>query len=428
MMPLLRAYRGLTSAGLPIIDLFLRGRVKQGKENLSRIEERRGLASVKRPEGPLLWIHAASLGETQSILSLIDRLRRDKPKLNILMTTGTVTSADLIRDRQPKKTIHQFIPVDRIAWVRRFLNHWKPDLAIWVESEFWPNLLLESKERNIPIILLNARISDRSYKRWKQAQNSAGLLMSCFSIILAQDESVSKRLHSLGAKDVRTIGNLKTEALPLPANASELLVLQDEIGTRPVWLAASTHEGEENIAGEVHKSLLKNVPRILTIIAPRHPQRAENIYKTLSKNGLIISRRSLKESITENVDIYLVDSTGELGLFYRIAQIVFIGGSLIPHGGQNLLEAALLNCAILHGPHMDNFIDIAEELKKADACIKINDAVGLTREIERLHSKIDDAKKMAKAGVIIAKSHHGILDEVLETLEPFLTKVEANKR
>ena len=428
MMPLLRAYRGLTSAGLPIINLLLQRRVKQGKENVSRIEERRGLASEKRPDGPLLWIHAASLGETQSILSLIDRLSSDRPSLNILMTTGTVTSADLIRDRKPKKTIHQFMPVDRITWIRRFLNHWKPDLVIWVESEFWPNLLLETKARNTPIVLLNARISERSYKRWKQAQNSAELLMSCFSIILAQDNLVSKRLQSLGAKDVRTMGNLKTEALPLPANASELLVLQDEIGTRPVWLAASTHESEEFVAGEVHKSLVKTVPQILTIIVPRHPQRAENIYKELSKNGLIISRRSLKESITEDVDIYLVDSTGELGLFYRIAQIVFIGGSLIPHGGQNLLEAALLNCAILHGPHMDNFIDIAEELEKANACIKINDAKDLAREIEKLLFKFDDAEKMAKAGIIIAKSHHGILDYVLETLEPFLNKIEAIRR
>mgnify|MGYP001446778791 CR=1 FL=1 len=428
MMPLLRAYRGLTSAGLPIINLLLQRRVKQGKENVSRIEERRGLASEKRPDGPLLWIHAASLGETQSILSLIDRLSSDRPSLNILMTTGTVTSADLIRDRKPKKTIHQFMPVDRITWIRRFLNHWKPDLVIWVESEFWPNLLLETKARNTPIVLLNARISERSYKRWKQAQNSAELLMSCFSIILAQDNLVSKRLQSLGAKDVRTMGNLKTEALPLPANASELLVLQDEIGTRPVWLAASTHESEEIVAGEVHKSLVKTVPQILTIIVPRHPQRAENIYKELSKNGLIISRRSLKESITEDVDIYLVDSTGELGLFYRIAQIVFIGGSLIPHGGQNLLEAALLNCAILHGPHMDNFIDIAEELEKANACIKINDAKDLAREIEKLLFKFDDAEKMAKAGIIIAKSHHGILDNVLETLEPFLNKIEAIRR
>ena len=428
MMPLLRAYRGLTSAGLPIINLLLQRRVKQGKENVSRIEERRGLASEKRPDGPLLWIHAASLGETQSILSLIDRLSSDRPSLNILMTTGTVTSADLIRDRKPKKTIHQFMPVDRITWIRRFLNHWKPDLVIWVESEFWPNLLLETKARNTPIVLLNARISERSYKRWKQAQNSAELLMSCFSIILAQDNLVSKRLQSLGAKDVRTMGNLKTEALPLPANASELLVLQDEIGTRPVWLAASTHESEEIVAGEVHKSLVKTVPQILTIIVPRHPQRAENIYKELSKNGLIISRRSLKESITEDVDIYLVDSTGELGLFYRIAQIVFIGGALIPHGGQNLLEAALLNCAILHGPHMDNFIDIAEELEKANACIKINDAKDLAREIEKLLFKFDDAEKMAKAGIIIAKSHHGILDNVLETLEPFLNKIEAIRR
>ena len=173
---------------------------------------------------------------------------------------------------------------------------------------------------------------------------------------------------------------------------------------------------------------MKTVPQILTIIVPRHPQRAENIYKELSKNGLIISRGSLKESITEDVDIYLVDSTGELGLFYRIAQIVFIGGSLIPHGGQNLLEAALLNCAILHGPHMDNFIDIAEELEKANACIKINDAKDLAREIEKLLFKFDDAEKMAKAGIIIAKSHHGILDYVLETLEPFLNKIEAIRR
>ena len=284
-LPLLGLYRGLTTAGLPLIQLLLRRRAARGKEDPSRIDERRGVASLQRPDGPLLWLHAASLGEAQSVLVLIDRMVRERPTLNVLMTTGTVTSAKLMEERLPKRALHQFVPVDRPAWVRRFLDYWRPDLAVWVESELWPNLLLETAARGTPMVLLNARISAGSHTGWKRARGLAQRLLSSFSLVLAQDETIAGRLRDLGAANVTVSGNLKTAAAPLPATAAELLALQDAIGARPVWLAASTHDGEEAIAGAVHAAIAQNRPGLLTIIAPRHPQRAAEIAAHLKREG-----------------------------------------------------------------------------------------------------------------------------------------------
>ncbi|MBC93160.1 MAG: 3-deoxy-D-manno-octulosonic acid transferase [Rhodospirillaceae bacterium] len=418
-------YQLITSAGLPIIELLLRWRIIMGKEEAVRIEERRGVASLYRPRGPLIWIHAASLGEAQSVLIFIERLIHERPSLNILVTTGTVTSASLMKERLPKQAFHQFVPVDRLTWVRRFLNYWKPDLAIWVESELWPNLLLETSSRKIKMVLLNGRISASSYNMWNKFSKLAHRLLSTFTIVLTQDDVSAERFRTLGAKNIIISGNLKTSASPLPANASSLLEIQDLTGDRPLWLAASTHASEEIIIGQAHNIIRRKIPNLLTIIAPRHPQRSKQITKSLKEEGLVIARRDLAEKITDNTDIYLVDRTGELGLFYRITKIAFIGGSLIKHGGQNLHEAALLRCVVIHGPHMNNFQQIADSLSSAGASLVVNSTEKLAASVEALLTNPKNTDKMAEIAAETVKLDDSVLEQVMFSLSPLLELVES---
>ncbi|MBO6783190.1 MAG: 3-deoxy-D-manno-octulosonic acid transferase, partial [Alphaproteobacteria bacterium] len=333
-------YRAVTTAGLPLIELLIQQRTMRGKEEPTRVDERRGIPSIERPRGPLVWIHAASIGEAQSVLSLIERILRTSPDLNVLMTTGTVTSAKLMEERLPRRAIHQYVPIDRPRWVGRFLDYWRPGAGLWVESELWPNLVLESRKRGIPLALVNARMSERSRQGWGRAPRLAHTLLSSFDTILAQDEDIAERLRALGAGHVSVTGNLKLAAAPLPATAAELTELQDAIGDRPVWLAASTHRTEEDAVGSVHAGLADRLPGLLTIIAPRHPQRGEEVEQALERAGLRVARRSKLEAIAPDTDIYLADATGLMGQLYRVSPLAFVGGSLIPHGGQNMLEAA----------------------------------------------------------------------------------------
>lgn len=426
MPTMLFLYQFITSAGLPIIQLLLKWRIIMGKEEAARIEERRGVASIYRPKGSLIWIHAASLGEAQSVLIFIERLIHERPSMNILVTTGTVTSAHLMKERLPKQAFHQFVPVDRLTWVKRFLDYWRPDLAIWVESELWPNLLLETSARGTNMVLLNGRISTDSFIMWKKVRKLASRLLSTFTLVLAQDDISAERFRILGAKNIIISGNLKTSASPLPANASSLLEIQDSIGNRPLWLAASTHASEETIIGQVHAIIIKKIPNLLTIIAPRHPQRSKQIVKALKEEGLIVARRSLAEKITKNTDIYLVDRTGELGLFYRVTKIAFIGGSLVKHGGQNLLEAALLKCVILHGPHMTNFQQIANSLSSAGASLVVNNTEALADSVKSLLVNPKNANKMAEIAAETIKLDDSVLEQVIFNLAPLLELIESN--
>lgn len=422
-LPLLGLYRGLTTVGLPLIQLLLRRRIARGKEDPTRIDERRGIASLRRPEGPLLWLHAASIGEAQSVLVLIDRLLRDRPALNVLMTTGTVTSAELMVNRLPRRALHQFVPIDRPAWVRSFLDYWRPDVAVWVESELWPNLLLQTAARGTPMVLLNARISAGSHSGWQRARGLARRLLSQFCVVLAQDEQIAARLSDLGARDVQVSGNLKAAAAPLPATAADLADLQEAIGDRPVWLAASTHEGEEAMVAEAHRAIAERIPGLLTILAPRHPQRGTAIAALLARHGLAVARRTLSQPITAETDVYLADSTGELGLFYRLVPVAFVGGSLVPHGGQNMLEAAQLKCAILHGPHVANFQGLATSLAAAGASRQVADAAALAASVAALLASPPEAAAMAEAGVAAAAVQGGVLERVVGALAPLLEPI-----
>src|SRR5690349_21323236 len=354
-------YRGLTEIGGPAIRLYLARRRAAGKEDPVRRLERLGVASCPRPPGRLAWFHAASVGESVSVLVLIHRLTERYPDLSVLITTGTVTSAELMAKRLPARALHHYVPVDRMPYVRRFLDHWKPDLALWIESEIWPNLLSEIGRRRIPAALVNARMSAGSFRNWGRVPGFIGPLLSVFRLCLAQTEAEADRLRHLGARDVRCVGNLKFSAEPLPADPAVLEVLRHAFKDRPVWLLASSHPGEEEVAADVHAALRDRLPGLLTVIAPRHPQRGGEIGALLAGRGLAAVRRSDGALPGAEHEVYVADTVGELGLFFRLAPVVCIGGSLVPHGGHNPVEPAQLGCAVLYGPHMTNFSEVSAQ-------------------------------------------------------------------
>jgi 3-deoxy-D-manno-octulosonic-acid transferase len=421
MLPLL--YRTLTWPLAPLVVAYLKQRRKRGKEHPVRFRERQGVSSAPRPCAPLVWMHAASVGEATAILGLIERLLQSRPELEILITTGTVTSACLLESRLPARARHQFVPADLPHWIARFLDHWQPDLALWVESELWPNLVLATHARGIPMVLVNGRLSERSYRRWRWWPGLIGPVLSAFNLCLAQDEDQAARFRLLGARQVRTVGDLKAAAVALPINRSELLQLHGWIGSRPVWLAASTHDGEEQIAARVHRHLAAEHPDLLTIIVPRHPARGDTISAMLTGEGLRIACRSRQEPVTRETDIYLADTMGELGHFYRLAGIAFIGGSLVAKGGHNPFEAARLGCAVLHGPDMSNCAGMAAGLAAGGAAETVSGAAELAQAVSALLVDSKLRSERAAAGARIAAAGLGILDAVLERLAPWLDRL-----
>jgi 3-deoxy-D-manno-octulosonic-acid transferase len=411
---ILGLYRLLTTLGGPLIRHYLGRRLARGKEDPARFAERMGEAGLPRPQGGLVWLHAASVGEAVSMLPVVGALRK-RPGLFVLVTTGTVTSAAMMKERLPEGVLHQFVPVDRLAWVRRFLDHWRPDLALWTESEFWPNLLLETARRDIPLVLLNGRVSARSFRRWLKLRGTIGRLLSCFVLCLGQTEEDARRLATLGASKTGCFGNLKFAAPALPADEAALAALMAELDGRPRWLAASTHPGEEVLAARIHKALA--LPGLATLIVPRHPNRGAEIAAELEKMGLEPTRRSLGQKVGE---IHIADTLGELGLFYRASPLVFVGKSLVGEGGQNPLEPARLGASVLFGPHMGNFADIAARMQEAGAAKQVADEAAL---VAALAGRLADPALVAAEGEaarIFASAEDGVLAAVIEAIEPWL--------
>lgn len=421
-MSLFYAYRAATRLLGPALYIYLNRRKKRGKEDPGRIGERFGHPSAVRPKGHLLWIHGASVGESLSALPVIDEIRRRYPELSILVTTGTVTSAELMHARLPEGVIHQFIPIDRQVCVARFLHHWKPDIALWLESDLWPNLLTKAQKAGVKLALLNGRISEKSFKGYSRFPSFIRPVIAAFDLVLTQGDDETARFESLGATSVKTVGNLKFAAPPLPADVGELAKLEEQIGNRPVWLASSTFDGEERIAGDIHKKLAHEQAGLLTIIVPRHPNRADDIEADLIAQGLQVARRSLGHAITPGTDIYLADTIGELGLFYRIAPVCFMGKTLCASGGQNPLEPARLNCAILHGPDMSNFTIISEEMRAAGASRMATDADDLGRQVGALLRDHASAKKIADAALDYANSKAEVLTRTVDALRPLMAQ------
>ncbi|HEY9079221.1 3-deoxy-D-manno-octulosonic acid transferase [Magnetovibrio sp.] len=422
----LSLYRMGTTLGGPLIRLYLNHRLKRGKEDPARFQERLGHPSLPRPSGKVVWMHAASVGEALSVLALVERVLAEYPGWSVLVTTGTVTSARLMAQRLPQGAVHQYVPVDRVSYVRRFLEHWRPDLALWVESEFWPNMVIETRASAIPMVVLNGRMSEKSFNKWRKSPAMIARLLAAFPLILAQSAQDGERFHKLGAKNVDVVGNLKFAAKPLPVDDEALAKLKTVIGTRPVWLAASTHDGEEAICGRVHTMLKVRKPDLLTIIAPRHPERGTVVAAELTAQGLNVARRANGDAISTATDVYIADTLGELGLFYRLCKIVFMGKTLASGGGQNPIEPSALSCALIFGKDMSNFQDISSTLVKTGAARWVADETELCAAVEMLMNDEKARETAAISAFDTARAEAGVLDRVLHALAPYFQTVQAN--
>ena len=381
MLPYL--YSMIMRCAMPYLRFVLKRRLKRGKEHPKRYPERMGQFTKKRPQGALIWLHGASVGESLSILPIVSRILTEYPNTHILVTTGTVTSAKLMEERLPKQAFHQFIPMDSPLWCQNFLDHWQPDAVIWLESDFWPNLLMEMKRRDIPAVLVNARMSERSFRRWKLG--GAGFLrhiLTGFHFCLAQNEAEQKRLQYFGHQNVFVTSNLKYASDPLPVNKNAKTKLQKIIGARPVWQFASTHPGEERLAAQIHQNLSGKIKGLLTVIIPRHLDRGEDVYKEIANMGLKAVRRSENQDMTPDVDIYIADTIGEMGLFFDTIDLVVMGGSFVPHGGHNPIEPAQFGCAVMYGPHMFNFKTICHDFETAKAAYALPGSDALEQKLK----------------------------------------------
>lgn len=415
-------YRYLTHAARPFLNIWPHVRARQGKEISHRISERFGIAKTPRPMGQIVWFHAASNGEALSALPLIEYFLNLETPPYIVVTTMTVTAAHLIESRTPKTHVtHQFIPYDHPSWIKKFHAHWQPDMAVWIESELWPNHLAELKKRNIPSVLVNARLSDRSVKRWTMARHWFQSMMSAFDVILAQTERDKDNIKSLGIDRVQSIGNLKDYAGALPYDEHALTDLQNCVGARPVVLFASTHNPEEKMAAEIHTQLKADFPNVLTIILPRHPKRAKDIIDQINQGpALKIAQRSLKMSPRSDTDIYLADTLGETGLFYKFCPIVFIGNSMNakPGGGHNMMEPAWFDCAIITGHDNHNFSTLAKEMPGKNALKIINNQNELANEAKALLQDSSAQKNMAdKAYEYAEHKHKSGLSAIIKAIE-----------
>ena len=416
----LRSYRGLTGVLSPLAPSALARRAARGKEDPERQSERLGRPATARPSGPLAWVHAASVGELFAVLPLIDRISRARQDVTILVTTGTVTSANIAAGRLGPRALHQFAPIDTPQAVRGFLDHWQPDLAIFTESEVWPNLIMATSERGVPLTLVNARMSPRSFNRWRWQRGIAKQLFGRFDLVLAQNSGWARQFAFLGAPRTIAAGNLKIDAPAPPVDAAELARLRALIGLRPIWIAASTHEGEERIIAEAHGLMRVRLPDLLTIIAPRHPQRGPQLAAEIESAGLRVALRSAQQDPLPATDLYLADTIGELGLFYSLGRAVLLGGSLVPHGGQNPIEAIRLGCAVMSGPSRHNFADIYGGLDAAGAVVGVTGATDLAESATRLIT--DEAARAAasRAGEAALVGMCGALETTVAALLPLL--------
>lgn len=433
------AGRAVTAAGVlwrwsatalaPLLPLHLRWRVRRGKEIAERLPERYG-AGADRPAGRLLWLHAASVGETLSILPLLEELATRDPSLSLLVTTGTVTSATLLARRLPAALVprlrHRFVPLDVPGWAARFLAGWRPDAGVFVESELWPNLIAGAAARGIPLALINGRMSDRSARWWARAPGLAREVLSRFRLVLGQTVADAERLQALGA-EAACWGNLKYAAPPLPADEAERARLAALLAGRPVWLAASTHPGEEAIVVAAHRRLLAGHPGLLTIIVPRHPERGPEVAALAGE--IPVSRRAAGEDPPADPGVYLADTLGELGLFYRLAQLAFVGGSLVPHGGQNPLEPARLHCPVLTGPHTWNFAEVLARMEAVGGVTRVvpgaDPAAALAEAVSAMLTESDRGRVQAGAAAGIAAEEAGLPARIAAALTALLPPDEA---
>lgn len=401
----------------PLAPVLLRRRARRGKEDPERFEERLGFATLGRPCGPLVWIHGASVGETLSALPLIDRIGREWPGVSVLVTSGTTTSAEMLGQRLPGFALHQYAPVDGPQTVGRFLDHWRPDLLILLEGELWPNLILEARARGTRLALVSARFTEASADGWRRVRSAARRLLDAFDLILPQDDASAARLTDLGAQ-VSGRANLKLVGEALPHDTGEFERLSGAAGDRAVVVSASTHPGEEAL---VDHAVAELPGRLLHLIAPRHPRRADAIEGELSLAGRVVARRSRGEAIAPDTDVYLADTLGELGLFFRLGDVIVLGGGWAEGvGGHNPLEPARLGKPVVSGPRVSNWSGVFEAMVEADA-VRLADETELAGVIASLLADPAGASALGERARLFARRQDGALDALwthLKALAP----------
>lgn len=384
-------YKTLISVVFPLIqNRHLKKRLSMGKEHPKRYVERLGVYTHERPEGKLYWLHGASVGESVSMLPLIDKLLAEDENLSIMVTTGTVSSAEIMEKRLPKRAFHQFIPFDVPKYAKQMIAHFKPDAVLWFESELWPTLLSEIKKAGVPLILVNGRISDKSFRMWQKFKLFSAEILGNFSLCLGQSEQDKNRLSLLGAKRVDCYGNLKFAGMPLPIDVKKLAELKEFIGERHVFLISSTHHNEEEQFAPHLMRLHSAVRDVLTIIVPRHPHRGKEVAEMLERKGIKTALRSAGEKIEADTKVYVADTIGEMGLWYELAPVCFIGGSLISHGGQNFVEPARCHIAVIVGPCMSNFAEMIARAKVAGAVWQVESAIDAIEEVITLFNEPEE--------------------------------------
>lgn len=422
----LRAYAGVATALSPLVGLYARRRLARGKEDPERIGERRGVAGLPRPPGPLAWLHGASVGEFLSIVPLIRDLQGRG--ITVLVTTVSRTSATIAAARLPEGAIHQFMPWDVPAYTRRFLDHWQPDIAIFAESELWPNLLVNTTARGTPVIQVNGRLSERSFARWRKAPAVARALLSRFELCLVQTVEDARRVAALGAPRVETTGNLKFDVPAPEADPVALDALRFSLMGRPTVLAASTHEGEDEQVIAAHRLVREREERLLTIIAPRHPERGDAIAALARQAGLAVEQRSKGGRPGLATDLYVADTMGEMGLFYRLASVAFVGGSLVPHGGQNPIEPAKLDVPVVAGPHTHSFTAIYDALEASGGMARVGHADDLAQALRDLLA--DPALRAVRIAAAhgVVQTLGGALGRTQAALAPYILDLKLKGR
>ena len=403
MSVVLALYRGLTGVAEPFVPYVLNARLRRGKEDPARLNERLGRPAMPRPAGEVIWMHGASVGEALSLLPLVTRFRADRPDATVLVTSGTVTSAEVLAKRLPQGALHQYIPVDTPGAAKRFIDYWRPSLGVFVESDLWPNLLRTAHDAGVKLALVSARFGDASAQGWGRSPGAALALFSRFDLILPQDDGQAARLAALGARDDGRL-NLKFGGEPLPVDEAELAQTRAALGDRPLLLAASTHPGEDEIVFAAFEGFAHAPSRPLLVIAPRHPVRGPSIAGYVAAIGLTASLRSRGEPIGDT-QVHVADTLNEMGLWFRLARIALIGGSMVSDvGGHNPLEAIRLGCPAISGPYVDDWRSVYAPLVEAGDTPVVTTSDDLSAQFEHALEGKDAAVAEAAIKLIAEKS------------------------
>ena len=401
----------------PVIILF---RIIKKKESIKRFKEKLCFFSKKRLKGKVIWFHGASVGELQSIIPLLEKIDKNNKIKQILITSNTLSSSKIIEKIKFKKIVHQFFPIDTNFLSNKFLQYWKPSAAFFIDSEIWPNMVYNLKKKNIPITLLNGRITKKTYKKWKKFPKFSNNIFSQLDLCLSSSQKSKNYLKKLGVRKIKFIGNLK-----FSQSENEKIILDKNfkqfISSKKIWCASSTHRSEEEFCGLVHKKLNKKYKNLLTIIIPRHIERVGEIENKLKDMNLTVHNLEPTKKINNNTNIYIVNSYGKTKSFYNVCKNVFLGGSLIDHGGQNPLEAARYGCNIMHGPNVSNFNEIYAFLKKNKISTRILSVNKMANTLDKFFSKKTNAKtiekKLNKIGQNILKNTYKEINFIIKNNE-----------